>query len=88
MVNTSGSRQGRPCGRQGSVNAGRTGSLRVWNGGVSDLIYILLTLVCFAGLALLVGLIDRRLGSAATDPGFVQVADQETVPSADAGCAR
>lgn len=38
--------------------------MRVWNGDVSDLIYILLTLVCFAGLALLVGLIDRRLGSA------------------------
>ena len=33
---------------------------------MSDLIYILLTLVCFAGLALLVGLIDRRLGSADT----------------------
>ncbi|MFE6510906.1 hypothetical protein ACFVDI_26205 [Nocardioides sp. NPDC057767] len=31
---------------------------------MSDLIYILLTLACFAGLALLVGLIDRRLGSA------------------------
>ncbi|MEI7055369.1 hypothetical protein WBG06_06095 [Nocardioides sp. CCNWLW239] len=29
-----------------------------------DLIYLLLTLACFAGLALLVGLIDRRLGAA------------------------
>ncbi|NYI75602.1 hypothetical protein [Nocardioides panzhihuensis] len=55
---------------------------------MSDLIYILLTLVCFAGLALLVGLINRRLGSPATEPGSVQVADQETVPSADAGCTR
>lgn len=27
-----------------------------------DLIYVLLTLACFAGLALLVGLIDGRLG--------------------------
>ncbi|TQL70044.1 hypothetical protein FB381_3968 [Nocardioides albertanoniae] len=35
-----------------------------------DLLFILLTLACFAGLALLVGLIDRRLGRIApvTDP--------------------
>lgn len=62
--------------------------MRVWNGGVSDLIYILLTLVCFAGLALLVGLIDRRLGSVATDPGPDRVTDQETLPTVDAGAAR
>lgn len=62
--------------------------MRVWDGGVSDLIYILLTLGCFAGLAQLVGLIDRRLGSAATDPGSDRVLDQETVPTGDAGAAR
>jgi hypothetical protein len=45
---------------------------------VLDLIYILLTLACFAGLALLVGLIDRRLG--ATDPD----ADPDVDPAAEA----
>jgi hypothetical protein len=50
--------------------------MRVWNGGVSDLIYILLTLVCFAGLALLVGLIDRRLGSADTAADYVTAAGE------------
>ncbi|MBC7277779.1 hypothetical protein [Nocardioides sp.] len=55
---------------------------------MSDLIYILLTLVCFIGLALLVGLIDRRLGSASTDPGPDRVTDQETVATVDAGSAR
>jgi len=28
---------------------------------VSDVLYVLLTLACFAALALLVGLLDRRL---------------------------
>lgn len=69
--------------RQGSVNAAGTGPFRVWNGGVSDLIYILLTLVCFAGLALLVGLIDRRLGAADTDPE----ASPEPSTPVDAGAA-
>ena len=50
--------------------------MRVWNGGVSDLIYILLTLVCFAGLALLVGLIDRRLGSTDTAADDVTAAGE------------
>jgi len=31
---------------------------------VSDFIYVLVTLVSFAGLALLVGVIDRRLAAA------------------------
>lgn len=43
---------------------------------MSDLIYILLTLVCFAGLALLVGLIDRRLGSPETAADDVAAADE------------
>lgn len=51
---------------------------------MSDLIYISLTLVCFAGLALLVGLIDRRLGSASTDPE----ASPDASAAADAGAAR
>ena len=51
---------------------------------MSDLIYVLLTLVCFAGLALLVGLIDRRLGSADTDPQD----GPETSAPVDAGAAR
>ncbi|MFD7077093.1 hypothetical protein ACFV9G_22990 [Nocardioides sp. NPDC059952] len=50
---------------------------------MSDLIYILLTLACFTGLALLVGLIDRRLG--ATDPDADPDADSDTDP--DVGTA-
>ncbi|MBB3087260.1 hypothetical protein [Nocardioides albus] len=43
---------------------------------MSDLIYILLTLMCFTGLALLVGLIDRRLGSAEAAADDVPAADE------------
>ena len=60
---------------------------------MSDLIYILLTLVCFAGLALLVGLIDRRLGAADTDADDIAAAGEAagaSVPhdSRTAGSAR
>jgi hypothetical protein len=56
-------------------------------GGVSDLIYILLTLVCFAGFALLVGLLDRRLGSAvsadsADDSAAVSLPHDNPIPGA------
>lgn len=46
-----------------------------------DLIYLLLTLVCFAVLALLVGLIDRRLGAseAAAD---VNLPHDDRIPGA------
>ncbi|MEU6137146.1 hypothetical protein [Nocardioides sp. NPDC047086] len=52
---------------------------------MSDLIYILLTLACFAGLALLVGLIDRRLGSpeTATDDVADVATDVATDVAAD-----
>jgi len=47
---------------------------------VLDLVYILITLVSFAGLAALVGLIDRRLGQPSdTDTGD---APTETEPRA------
>lgn len=66
--------------------------MRVWNGGVSDLIYILLTLVCFAGLALLVGLVDRRLGlpETATDDVAADESAGVSVPhhSQTSGAAR
>ncbi|MFE7227133.1 hypothetical protein ACFU7D_20225 [Nocardioides sp. NPDC057577] len=52
---------------------------------MSDLIYILLTLACFAGLALLVGLIDRRLG--ATDPDADPDADPDVGTAAEAAGA-
>jgi hypothetical protein len=42
------------------------------NGAVLDLVYILITLVSFAGLAALVGVIDRRLG---------QPSDTDTAPT-------
>ncbi|WP_406030850.1 hypothetical protein OG801_20145 [Nocardioides sp. NBC_00163] len=45
-----------------------------------DLVYILITLVSFAGLAALVGLIDRRLGQPSdTDTGATPT---ETEPRA------
>lgn len=56
---------------------------------MSDLIYILLTLACFAGLALLVGLIDRRLGppetaadDVADEAAGVSVPHDSTIPGA------
>lgn len=46
------------------------------NGAVPDLVYILITLVSFAALAVLVGVIDRRLG----EPADTDVAPTETEP--------
>jgi hypothetical protein len=47
---------------------------------VLDLVYILITLVSFAGLAALVGVVDRRLGQPSdTDTG---AAPTETEPRA------
>lgn len=48
------------------------------NGVVLDLVYILITLVSFAGLAALVGVIDRRLGQ----PSDTGTAPTETEPRA------
>ena len=46
------------------------GPERGCNGAVLDLVYILITLVSFAGLAALVGFIDRRLSEPSdTDTG-------------------
>ena len=57
-----------------------TGLGRGCNGVVLDLVYILITLVSFAGLAALVGVIDRRLGQPSdTDTG---AAPTETEPRA------
>ena len=57
-----------------------TGLRRGCNEVVLDLVYILITLVSFAGLAALVGLIDRRLGQPSdTDSG---AAPTETEPRA------
>ena len=55
-------RQSRGVRPQGTVKAGPCGLGRGCNGAVLDLVYILITLVSFAGLAALVGVIDRRLG--------------------------
>jgi len=57
-----------------------TGLGRGCNGVVLDLVYILITLVSFAGLAALVGVIDRWLGQLShTDTG---AAPTETEPRA------
>jgi len=73
-------RQSRGVRRQGTVKTGPHGHARGCNGGVLDLVYILITLVSFAGLAALVGVIDRRLGQPSdTDTG---AAPTETEPRA------
>lgn len=71
-------RQSRGVRRQGTVKAGPRRPRRGCNGVVLDLVYILITLVSFAGLAALVGVIDRRLGQPSdTDTG---AAPTETEP--------
>ena len=49
---------------------------------MSDFIYVLVTLVSFAGLALLVGVIDRRLAAA---DDLEEPADAHTVPQRRSG---
>lgn len=56
--------------------------MRGCNGAVPDLVYILITLVSFAGLAALVGVIDRRLGQPTdTDTGAAPTESEPRVVS-------
>ena len=53
---------------------------------MSDFIYVLVTLVSFAGLALLVGVIDRRLAAAddLEDPHDAQSLARDSSPEVSA----